>query len=214
MAVPERKTIVRKPRTPKPEVDRADRPGTRDTTRARTEEVTSKAETIEGKKRRRMTQKEQVKLTQEQLLEEARVTEEWNRADYDAYMRYTELSEKEKAALVGRRRQKRNLGYSTVFRTYIENGEVQSEIRLVPPATDLDRKRQQPLDRSTRDLLGLEEEPPTRPPPAAGKYRYPYDPRQVFNTIAEFEEIHWQLRAKEKETIQAIIGEIDSFLPA
>ena len=181
-----KKTIVRKKVASSSKVfTPTDRPGTRDTTRARTEEVIEKVEKNVSSKRLKSPRDPLVLLTQEELMEEARLTEEWNTADYDAYISYMELNEKIDTS---RRRGKKNSNV-VISRSFIENGYVKSEL-IVPAYFEL-----------VHATL----------PNQSAKYRYPKDPSQVFNTVEEFSKIHENFIQNEVKNIQEILKDINRY---
>ncbi len=156
-------------------------------------------------------------------MEEAKIVEEWNKADYDAYLRYTELSEKERNALIQKRRTKgpKNM-YTIVSRSFIANDHVCSEIKIVPPVTEepsQTKKREkiasanQAQLRSVSEVLGINQRVP-RPssPKKMYKYRFPYGSMQGFNTMEEFAKIRDRERAAEIKQATKLIAQLDSLL--
>ena len=220
---PKRKTIVR--RKAKPSADtpvsvaesEVTRRETRDTTRARTLEVHSRSTPVTARKKASSPSGGQRKLTQEQLLEEARIVEEWNKADYDAYLRFTELSEKERNALMQKRRQRgpKNV-YTIVTRSFIRNGASAEEIRIVPPVVEeqvakkKDAKPPLPI-KTVAEVLGLDQSIPEYAD-RSFKYRYPYGYMREFNTIAEFNIIHEEEQNVEREEAEKLLAHLHSLL--
>ena len=222
-AAPKRKTIVR--RKPKPVAETPQsvagsetlRRETRDTTRARTLEVHSRPVLASAKKKATSPTSAQPKYTQEQLLEEARVVEEWNKADYDAYLRFTELSEKERTAFMQKRRHRgpKNV-YTVVTRSFVHDGQVTEELKIIPPVVEesvtkkKDTKPPLPV-KSVAEVLQLDQ---SRPEPAdkRHKYRYPYGETPLFNTIEEFQSIHHSEREKEREVAENLLQYLHSLV--
>jgi len=225
-AVPKRKTIVR--RKPKldlaTEVDNQEGPDmlerreTRDTTRARTLEVQERAIPSSSKKSPASTPtRDKPRLSQEQLLEEARIVEEWNKADLEAYIRYTELSEKERNAMLQKRRRggSRN-EYTFCSRSYIEDGQVKSEIKIVPPPPSSEETSKKKPGvfiprRFTNDLLGIQAKPEV-PDRSMCNYRYPYGGEDVFNTAEEYEAIRRGYVDWEVNEVQKVMRHLNSLL--
>ena len=214
---PKKKTIVR--RKPKPVVLAEEsiapdlRRETRDSTRARTMEVQDRPTPVSTRRIRRPTDGRKI-YTQEQLMEEARIVEEWNKADLDAYIKYTEMSEKEKNAMMQKRRRGTSQNEFTIFsRSYIDSrGEVSSELRLVPPPQEesLKKKIVSPLPlKSTQQLLGIAE--PEEPAMRSGfAYRYPYGGLEGFNTVEQYEAIRADYVDYEIREIKNVISKIHS----
>ena len=156
-------------------------------------------------------------------MEEAKIVEEWNKADYDAYLRYTELSEKERIALIQKRRTKgpKNV-YTIVSRSFIEKDQVCSEIKIVAPVIDESshpKKRDKPsltsqcLLRSASDVLGIQPRiARSASPKKLYKYRYPYGMMQGFNTVEEYAHIRDRELAAEQKEATKLIAQLDSLL--
>lgn len=184
-----RKTIVRK-KSLNVETKEVERVGTRDTTRARTEEVSVRADKTANTPKTPRKEQVYVPLTHAELMDEARITEEWNTADLQAYIKYTELSDKERAA---------NFAFSKKVPKYVyrsfkdENNEERSEIRMTIPLTIS----------STSMVV---------PKKTNAKYRYPYMEDRYFNTCEEFSRIHEEYLELEKAEIKSIIADLTNRL--
>jgi len=172
---------------------------TRESTQARTQEVMEKPAATGAPKRKPSTpsRSQSLKPTQEQLMEEAKIVEEWNKADYDAYIRFTELSEKERQAFLQKKKPKglKN-AYTIVSRSFIKDGEVASEIRVIEPVKQEPvgpKKKKKPGEfdshfRSIYDILGIQADIPMQPDKSY-KYRFPYGSMPGYNTLEEFRAI-------------------------
>lgn len=221
---PKRRTVVRRnsSSTPKPEEGIKDEVTTdtrerRETTKARSLEVTERKMSSSFGLRKKRSQTQYVALTQEQLMEEAKMVEEWNKADYDAYLRYTEMSEKERNALIQKRRNNgsKNL-YRIVSRSYIEDGQEKSELKLVPPLEEDSLKIKEKMSKgilykSAKEVLRMDASKPL-PANKSFKYRYPYGDMEGYNTIAEYEDIIERERGKEVLESEKLVQELYSFL--
>ena len=213
-----RKTVIRRKSVTQEPVetpsDNFEKRETRETTKARTLEVTErKSVDVSGKKRKHASRGSSVTLTQEEQMEEARIVEEWNKADYDAYLRYTEMSEKERNALMQKRRNNtgsKNL-YKIITRSYIKDGEVQSELKIVPPLIEESTK-----EKGKRSVIGLKSVSDvlrinrTKPEPVGRlfRYRYPHGDMLEYNTVEEFKEIRKNELEREKSEAEAVVKEL------
>jgi hypothetical protein len=220
--VTRREKVTPTPRsTSEPKDLPSERRETRESTKARTQEVQSRPKSQVTKKKGPTTPTgTSLKPTQEQLMEEAKVVEEWNKADYDAYIRFTELSEKERAAFLQKRKPRGSkTAYSIVSRSFIESGTVRNEIRIIPPVTDaslVPRKKEKALRletslRSASDVLGINSEVPPIPSKQF-RYRYPYGSMQPFNTVEEFQSIHQSAVHKDEKDGSDFISFLHSLL--
>ena len=222
-AAPNRKTIVRRkpkavPSSPKSVADSTfSRRETRDTTRARTQEVKERAEMPVRLRKYAHSGFEAASLSQEQLLEDARIVEEWNRADLDAYIKYTEMSEKERGLLLTRRRGRSNKDeYRIVARSFIEKGKVKSELKLIPPkppADDGSKKKPQTtvVVKTTSQVLGIRE-PEVPPDRSMNTYRYPYGSMEGFNTREEYMQIREADLGPQRQQVESVIANLHSLL--
>ena len=217
--------VVRKQKAPVTPISitESERRETRDSTRARTLEVMSKPVPDTSKKSKTTTTTPRGtphQRTQEELMEEAKIVEEWNKADYDAYIRFTELSEKERTAFLQKRRPKgpKN-AYSIVSRSFIKDGEVCSEIKVVPPVVDelpvtakkKDTKTPPVYNKSVSDVLGIVSDIPS-PADRTFKYRYPYGSMECFNTVEECQRIRERESAHDAQEALAFISYLESLL--
>ena len=223
-AAPKRKTIIRrKPKVPDtPDSTKVDsehasaaitRRETRDTTKARTLEVINRAEKSTRKHSPKQRALGQEKLTQEELLEEARITEEWNIADYEAYVRYTELSEKEQTAFLSKRKSSKQSqnSYTLVSRSFVRNNEVISEIVIHPPPIMFEgTKKEKPPVKSVQQLLRIDQEVLVSAD-KSHKYRHPYT-WEGFNSVSEFAEIEEKFKEKERAQVERVIENLKSLM--
>jgi hypothetical protein len=214
-----KKPTVRTPGTPESSQSTTiERRETRDSTKARTLEVTSRSTELFSKSTIHRASPMHKKLTQEELLAEAAITEEWNRADYEAYIRYTELSDKEKAQFLskGKRTRASRFSHTIVSRSFVdaESKTVSSEIIIhPPPITDEEIKREKltvPPPKSTLELLGI-----TKNPEIFHKtgysYRHPVT-YEGYNTREEYEGICRRQFEVEKAELNRVIENLKSLL--
>jgi hypothetical protein len=201
-----RRSIVKTPKPAPLETPISERRQTRDTTRAITLQVTQRSETKrESPKETKISPKRAHVWTQEDLLEEARQTEEWNIADYEAYIRYTELSEKERMQFLQKRKPKEQVGsYKIISRSVCRDGKADSEVLIFPPAESSTRN----FDISAV-LFPYLDGPPKEPPKF--RYRHPVS-MEGYNTISEYREIEVRLDQEDRMRIQRVISQLESRL--
>jgi len=166
------------------------------------------------------TKQQPTALTQEQLMAEAAITEEWNKADYEAYIRYTELTDKEKASFLSvgknRRTKASRFSHTLISRSFIDQQSQTSKSEILihpPPITDEEIKKEKlsvPRKRTTAELLGIDA-PPSHPIRTGYLYRHPTS-LEGFNTSVEFSAINDREDAKEKGEISKIIHNLNSLL--
>ncbi len=193
---PVQRVIRKDTETPPSTVERRQ---TRDTTRAITQQVTDR----EFSKKPSLKEKSRFKpekhvWTQDELMEEARLTEEWNTADYEAYIRYTELSERERMQFLQKRKPKEQVGsYKVVHRSYLVNNEPKSEILIFPPIEGVER----PLNDV---LLGIVDGQKDEGKYKRFRYRHPRT-GEGFNTAAEFRAIQEDWDLEERRKAEAVL---------
>ena len=217
VAAPKKREIPPKPKTPKTPVSSYELPETRHTTRARTVDVTSKASAEQPNSRIRAKQPVRPHLTQEQLMAEAAITEEWNKADLEAYVRYTELTDKEKAELE-KGKQKQSIltrsDYRLVSRSFISDRCSSSEIRIHSPIrsglTAKDSQHSVAPKRPSSMLLKMVSLP-SQPRRWGSRYLHPQT-MEGFNTALEFSEIEKRIENQEKRRVQKLVNDLRSLL--
>ena len=147
---------------------------------------------------------------------EAAITEEWNKADLEAYVRYTELSDKEKAELEKGKQGLSSLNrseYRLISRSYISDGSSSSEIRIHSPTRltgSKDTKQTVVPRRSTESLLAMKPQP-AQPRRWESRYCHPRS-MEGYNTPFEFSEIEKRIDNQEKRRVQKLINDLSSML--
>lgn len=207
-AAPKRKLApvqraIKKEIVPETPSSAGERRQTRDTTRAMTEEITQRESTKKPLVSKEKPKTEKHVLTQEELLEEARLTEEWNTADYEAYIRYTELSERERMQFLQKRKPKEQVNcYKVVHRSFMEGGELKSEIKVFPPMAGTLR----PLNDV---LLGIGENEFANATRSPFRYRHPRT-GEGYNTCGEFRQIQERLLREERMQAERVLEILES----
>ena len=157
-------------------------------------------------------------LTQAELMAEAAITEEWNKADLEAYVRYTQLSDKEKAELEKKRtthgvsQSSAAAGeYRIISRSF---GGTKSEIRIESPIRTKNVLSRDVKSTTTMEILGQTPSSlstTTKNAMNVSKYRHPTT-LETFNTCEEFSKIESKIRTTEKRKIEKLILNLSSLL--
>jgi len=145
---------------------------------------------------------------------EAAITEQWNKADLEAYVRYTELTDKEKAELEKGKQGLTALSrseYRIVSRSFVESGFTTSEIRIHSPirSSTKDKNNVVPF-KSSSTLLGLHASK-SAPVRSGSSYRHPRS-LEGFNTVDEFSAIEKRLENQERRRVQKLVNDLSSLL--
>jgi|LauGreDrversion4_2_1035121.scaffolds.fasta_scaffold202887_2 hypothetical protein len=213
-SLPKKRENIQAPRVPKPPLDSYDVPETRHTTRERTQEVNLRSipSTPQAALRTRALRREP-QLTQEQLMAEAAITEEWNKADLEAYVRYTELSDKDKAEL---EKGKQGFGvssrseYRIISRSFSSALGSTSEIRIHSPT----REKQSKVPRSadTARLMGIAyPQQSCRSSRGSSRYRHPVS-LEGFSCLDEFARIEDRLQNEEVKRVRRLLNDLSALL--
>ncbi len=147
---------------------------------------------------------------------EAAITEEWNKADLEAYVRYTELSDKEKAELEKGKQSNISTSFKSDYRIISLSSQsalgVTSEIRIHSPIRDMQDKQHKHLKVPTSKLLGLSTPGnPIHDVSRGSRYRHPVS-LEGFNSIEEFANIDSRIHKQEEKRVRKLVNDLRSLL--
>lgn len=193
-------------------------PETRHTTRERTREVNVRSTSHPNTPLSRTTKlsPRRPTLTQEQLMAEAAITEEWNKADLEAYVRYTELSDKEKAELEKGKQSNLSTSIKSDYRIISRSSQsalgVTSEIRIHSPIRDMKDKQHKHSKVPTSKLLGVSTPGNHIDNGSRGlRYRHPVS-LEGFNSNEEFANIDSRIRKQEEKRVRKLVNDLTALL--